>query len=477
MDRKVSESTADSETSSQRPRVETNKWCSTDELWTPEVELNRATTKGSFRKPKPKLKICVAGGGNGGHVMAGLFASKGHDVSLLVSAPHHVDKWLSGIEAGGLTVHYVEGDRKVKGTPITATHNPADVVPYVDLIIIVIPAKYHQPMIEAMAPHFRPGQWVCAVEGAWWGIPPSVFGPNTQQLVFAEIQCLPWACRATEYGRYVEVFEEKDLVEIAVSPSKDGREVARILQQLMDIPFKAHGSLLAMALSAPCNWVHPAVMYGHFAEWDGKPFPRSKVPLFYHDITQDTADMLERLDDEYRQLKTQLEQRCPLLDLSAIKPTKELLMEYYHGKITDESTTLSCFASNPGYDTLSSPVVDVGEGMVVPNFDYRYLNSDIPFGLVVTRGVAQLAGVSMPTVDFLIRWSQEKLGKEWLLGDKLCGRDMGKTRAPQVFDCHTLDEFVKICLPELTIRTRRDKEAQKEEGGVTQEEPPAVCAV
>ena len=103
----------------------------------------------------------------------------------------------------------------------------------------------------------------------------------------------------------------------------------------------AAGSLLAMALSAPCNWVHPAVMYGHFgtdertdtlthttgpfmgytyvlvcvcacvccaAEWDGKPFPRSKVPLFYHDITQDTADMLERLDDEYQQLKTQLEQ-------------------------------------------------------------------------------------------------------------------------------------------------------------------------
>ena len=42
---------------------------------------------------------------------------------------------------------------------------------------------------------------MCAVEGAWWGVPPSVFGPNTQQLVFAEIQCLPWACRATEYAK------------------------------------------------------------------------------------------------------------------------------------------------------------------------------------------------------------------------------------------------------------------------------------
>ena len=30
-----------------------------------------------------------------------------------------------------------------------------------------------------------------------------------------------------------------------------------------------------------------------------------------------------------------------------------------------------CGAHPLGYDTLSSPVVDVGEGMVVPNFDYR----------------------------------------------------------------------------------------------------------
>jgi len=437
--------------------------------------MARATTKGSFRKPKAKLRICVAGGGNGGHVMAGLFASKGHDVSLLVSAAPHVDKWLSGIESGGVTVHYVEGDRKVKGTPITATHNPADVVPYVDLVIIVIPAKYHQPMIEAMAPHFRPGQWVCAVEGAWWGVPPSVFGPNAQQLVFAEIQCLPWACRATEYGRCVEVLEEKDGVEIAVSPSSEGREVARILQQLMDIPFEPHGSLLAMALSAPCNWVHPAVMYGHFAEWDGKPFARSKVPLFYKDITQDTADMLERLDDEYQQLRHALEQRCPLLDLSAIKTTRESSIEYYHGKITDESTTLSCIKTNPGYDTLTSPVVDVGDGMVVPNFDYRYLNSDLPYGLVVTRGVAQLVGVSMPTVDFLIRWGQGKLGKEWLVGDKLCGRDLCETRAPQAFGCRSFDDLLQMCVPD--IHSRMGTLGERRMSEVIEDDQPCVCSV
>ena len=37
-----------------------------------------------------------------------------------------------------------------------------------------------------------------------------------------------------------------------------------------------------------------------------------------------------------------------------------------------------------------------GEGFM-PNFRYRYFSEDIPVGLMVTRGVAELAGV--PTVS------------------------------------------------------------------------------
>ena len=37
--------------------------------------------------------------------------------------------------------------------------------------------------------------------------------------------------------------------------------------------------------------------------------------------------------------------------------------------------------------------------MWVPNFGYRYLAEDIPFGLCVTKGLAQLAGVETPETD------------------------------------------------------------------------------
>ncbi len=38
-------------------------------------------------------------------------------------------------------------------------------------------------------------------------------------------------------------------------------------------------------------------------------------------------------------------------------------------------------------------------GKFVPNFKYRYLMEDIPFGLVVMRGVASIAGVATPNMD------------------------------------------------------------------------------
>ena len=48
---------------------------------------------------------------------------------------------------------------------------------------------------------------------------------------------------------------------------------------------------------------------------------------------------------------------------------------------------------------LTHPTVKNADGKYVPNFKYRYLLEDIPFGLLVMKGVAALAGVPTPTMD------------------------------------------------------------------------------
>ena len=87
---------------------------------------------------------------------------------------------------------------------------------------------------------------------------------------------------------------------------------------------------------------------------------------------------------------------------------------------------------------------EADNGKWVPDFGYRYLAEDVPYGLVVTKGLALLAGVPTPETDRVLAWCQEKLGKEYLVGSELKGKDVKETRAPQAFGFNTLDDLLAI---------------------------------
>ena len=59
------------------------------------------------------------------------------------------------------------------------------------------------------------------------------------------------------------------------------------------------------------------------------------------------------------------------------------------------------------------------------------MTEDIPYGLVVIRGIAEIVGVETPNIDKVLLWSQEKMGKEYLVNSKIQGKDVEKSRAPQ----------------------------------------------
>ena len=65
-------------------------------------------------------------------------------------------------------------------------------------------------------------------------------------------------------------------------------------------------------------------------------------------------------------------------------------------------------------------------------------------GLVVTRGIAELAGVSTPHMDEVIMWCQKMIGKEYLVNGKLAGADLHSTRAPQHYGYTNLDTFMAV---------------------------------
>ena len=68
----------------------------------------------------------------------------------------------------------------------------------------------------------------------------------------------------------------------------------------------------------------------------------------------------------------------------------------------------------------------------------------VPCGLVVTRGIAELAGVETPNMDEVILWCQDRADKEFIDAEgKLAGKDLNETRAPQRYGFHDLDAFMK----------------------------------
>jgi len=52
--------------------------------------------------------------------------------------------------------------------------------------------------------------------------------------------------------------------------------------------------------------------------------------------------------------------------------------------------------------------------------------------------------VETPTIDKIITWAQSYLVKEFIVGDKLTGKDLGITNAPQRFGITTIADLKKL---------------------------------
>ena len=102
------------------------------------------------------------------------------------------------------------------------------------------------------------------------------------------------------------------------------------------------------------------------------------------------------------------------------------------------------FALNDAYIGFRCPFKRAkdGEGWV-PDFENRYFTEDIPFGLCIYKGIADIVNVSTPMMDIVLTWAQTYMGKEYIVNGKLAGRDVGETTAPQRFGMTTVADLIR----------------------------------
>jgi hypothetical protein len=352
-----------------------------------------------------------------------------------------VRRWRQGIEAAG-AITLTSGDDTLLGLPQKVSDNPSIVVPGSQLVLLSLPAFAHEIILRDIAPYLDEGAWVGALpaRGGFDWCARDVFGNVESCLVLFGLQTLPWACRIQEYGRAVAILGTKTEVDLAAWPVSHVDEVAALLGDLLGVPMCPTGNFLSLTLASTGQLIHPGIMYGLFRDWDGRPYV--EAPIFYHNIDAATADILQHLSDEVQTLRARLDDRFPSLDLSSVLPLYDWIRRAYGDRIDDCSSLQNCFVTNDGYAGLLAPMRSTDDGLV-PDFNSRYLIEDVPYGLVVTRGIAELAELPTPMTDQVITWAQGVLENEYLIDGKLRGAGVAGSHAPQRYGVSTLDELVR----------------------------------
>jgi hypothetical protein len=254
-------------------------------------------------------------------------------------------------------------------------------------------------------------------------------------------QTLPWACRIQTYGQEALVLGTKEQVDIAAWPAEQAPLVAKEFEYLLGVPTNPASGFLSLTLADVGQIIHPGIMYGLFHKWDGSPY--SRPPLFYQGVDSETTAVLQEMSAEIQGLREFFEVQFSGFDLSAVHTLEEWLRRSYQLAIADDSTLLACFHTNRSYAGLTAPVQQTANGFI-PDFSARYLSEDVPFGLLVTRGIAEIAGVSTPTIDQVLYWAQDRLNQKYLVDGHLNPAALQSTRTPQRFGLTYLEQLLDV---------------------------------
>lgn len=395
------------------------------------------------------VKLLICGSGNGAHAFAGIASSlKGTDVRVLSLYKDEAERWNAAIQKKDLQVTLHRKGKEptlIVSRPSLVTKNTEEAVRDVDMVVFVLPAFAHQIFLDALKSHIKPGTILVGLPGepGFEFQARNALGDAGRQCTIMNFESLPWACRTTEFGMKCEVLGTKETLLGAmklgdVPPQKD--PVVTLQYLLGSLPkLIVSGHLLGVQLMSVNAYLHTSIMYGQWEGWDG--IPLDQPPLFYNGLTESAANLLSSMCDEIVNTAKKIEQKSGV-DMSKVVHIYEWYMRCYPEDISDKTNLYTAIQTNAAYQGLKHPVKKTDEGKFVPDFTYRYMTEDIPYGLVVIRGIAEIVGIETPNIDKVLSWSQEKMGKEYLVNSKLQGKDIATSRAPQRYGLSTLESIL-----------------------------------
>lgn len=409
-----------------------------------------------------KGTVCICGAGNAAHVFIPYFTNQGYDVTVFADFQDEAERLQKGIdENDGITVLDRCNPKDIKeysGKPSKVSKNAADSVPQADYIIVALPSFAIKNVLTGLKPHLKDGAIVYIMPGQGGPdyVAREVLGEEITagKVTMAGIIPMPLNCRISEWGKKVELAALKATYDLASVPAKNATAAAEALSGLLGgRPVNAIGNYVGIALHCSNPNLHPGRLYGLFGpdsqlgEYkEGVVYPEN--PLFYETWDDGSSAWCQKISDERLKIWTTICEKVPGTgEPSQVPHIKPYIEGIYAGQIADNSTLSKCFNTNDGFKGFKCPMKPKKEGEEIvgwePDFTNRYFTEDLPEGVAMYKGIADLAGVETPALDEIVCFFQKFMGKEYIKDGKLAGADVPKTKSPQAYGISTLEELLK----------------------------------
>ena len=407
--------------------------------------------KGSNYAVTQPTRVLICGTGGGGHALAGIISAR-EDVEVRVFTPNakKAREWRNLMNDSRLEVTVCKGrDEQVtfKANSFKVYNDAQVAARGCDLILLTVPAFLHSAYLTLLAPYLEKGCVLVGLPGqnGFEFDVRKVFGQRLKNYVLMNFESLPWICRIADFGKSVRILGSKNNLVGAIYGDLTRARIAdplATMQRLLGEPptLSVSGHLLGITLLSPNAYSHPPMMYGRWKDWDGKAL--QCPPLFYQGIDEETADLLAQISEEVVITSKLIMDQQPGLDLSQVIPMYEWDISCYGNDISDKTNLMTALRTNSGYEGITHPMIQIEGGNYIPDFNHRFLAEDVPFGLIVIRGIAEIAGAPTPCIDKVLLWCQQKMGKEYLVGSNLMGKDLATTRCPQRYGFRTISEVL-----------------------------------
>ncbi len=328
------------------------------------------------------MKICICGGGNLGHVVAGFVAAqKKHEVCLLT---RHPERWRQA-----LTIETPSGEA-LTGRVNGLYSDAKQAVSEADIVLLCLPGYAIRDTLLQIQAHLPPNAAVGSVVSSTGFFFEALELLQPTQPLFG-FQRVPFISRIIEYGRKARLMGFKDSLNLAVEHSSQPELLRDVLADMLQTPIHLLGSYYEASLSNSNPLLHPSRLYSLWKDWhEGVVYDR--IPLFYEEWSEEAAQLYIDMDRELQALLTQLPVR---------KGSIATVLDYYES--TDASSLTRKLRSIEAFKGIAAPMKKV-EGGYIPDFQSRYFTEDFPYGLAIVHRLTHEKGTPSPTIDLIYEW-------------------------------------------------------------------------